>query len=223
MPTLAESYPVAAPKPSSKPKLFVHETDLTVTPEKTTKVVNEGKTKNRKKHCDAKKKVMFKENKVKDMFLEPCPLSNPSLHTTNLLTREIEENRNRNFDVAKALQEIQLSESVQNTIGEEVTTVLNYKPTDRKYKNLTSLNVEADDVIIPKTRTLYKEKNKDCSLKPDIKDLYFPEDFVTEKGKTDFDVNIPDEGKEECCENKYSFLFDLYECQEYLPHQNFSI
>lgn len=73
MPTLAESYPVSAPKPSSKPKLFVHETDLTVTPEKMTKVVNEGKTRNRKKHSDAKKKVMFKENKVKDMFLEPCP------------------------------------------------------------------------------------------------------------------------------------------------------
>lgn len=205
----AESYPKTDPKLHlhEKPKLHSTGDQLAVTPEKPKVIKHVGMK------SGVKKKVIFKENDEKlANHLSTVTLSEPVINSTNALKNEIGKVRTKKFDVSEDF----LKEVSKNIPDEAVNAGLNYKRFDTKYKNLTSF-FEVNDDAVPKSKlkSLYQPKETDEECKPHLMDLYNSEYFGNEgyflDDTLDFKIeHYSDEEEEDNIEDKYAFLFDMY-------------
>lgn len=150
-------------------------------------------------------------------------LSKPTLNTSNELKKQIQDLQ-ENADLSRILKEMRLSENVQAALNEEAARLLNYKLSDRKYTNLISLEDEIQPPILKhRSRPAYIGRKKDESLKPDVREFWSPEEFITEKPKMNFKVNLHDEDDvDEEEKESFDYLLDTYKRNECLPYQIFS-
>ncbi|XP_066910838.1 uncharacterized protein [Clytia hemisphaerica] len=164
----------------------------------------------------SKKKVEFIVNNYPSESIQENSLANPTLHTTNLLKKQLDACVNQEFDYEKTLKEIELSDSFNTRINEEMTCLLNYKLHDQKYTNLTSIKDDSPDLksIAVQRKTLYKPRKKKIDTKPDLKDFYEEENFITEKPCTDFGLDFDEDfyGNDTDNENELDndYLFYMY-------------
>lgn len=147
-------------------------------------------------------------------------MAKPVFHTSNMLKKELRDCQDEKFDImSQVLKEIQLSDNIQTALNEDATRLLNYKLSDRKYTNLVSLEEDIKPPIL-KQRTkppkFLLERKKDETLKPDVMDFWSPEDFVTEKPKTDFKVHLHyRDNDDEQDKESFDYLLDTYRRNEY--------
>ena len=107
-------------------------------------------------------------------------LNEPTFHTTNLIKRKLVNNESQELDVQRAMQELQLSDSFNIQMNEKMTCLLNYKLEDRKYTNLTPIDVDKDtdlkSMVLQRRNInkhyLTKEKKDVKIFQPDLKDFW---------------------------------------------------
>ena len=102
------------------------------------------------------------------------------------------------MDVERALAEIKLSDSFNTQINQKMTPLLNYKLTDRKYTDLPPIDVDPTKdlaLVYPKKSKPYvpREKKDSKVFKPDLKDFWSHNNFVTENPFCDFEKHFEDD------------------------------
>ena len=171
-PCISESYPALGPRiHHMKPQLLYCQDDqLTLTPEKEKE--NRHRKKFSKNTKTVKRKVTFDENMVAGTSTQVTSntnvdhLSQPTMNSTNSIQHAIIKTRDRKFHMSEQI----LKEISNNVPHEEITSVLNYRPGQQKYKEkLTSITLQPEVEI--KKKSLYQEKVKEERLKPRVDDL----------------------------------------------------
>merc|ERR1712080_279707 len=204
-PCISESFPSLGHRSHHvKPKLLsCKDSKLMLTPEKE-KEVKEHKTS--KQPQMTKRKVTFNENVLDAKPTDSAShLSHPLINSTNSLRSKILQTRSKKLDLSEqVLKEVSL-----NVPNEKVNLALNYKLTDKKYNKLTSISVDSNEIVKPKS--LYQEKSKDEDLRPHIMDLWCSKEFSIERYYFDHQNLFLDEAESTEEETDCDFLCEMYE------------
>ena len=119
------------------------------------------------------------------------------------------------------MQELELSDSFNAQMNEKMTHLLNYKLEDRKYTNLTPIDVDEDadfkSMVLQRKNInkhyLSKEKKDAKIFQPNLKDFWSEKVFVIEKPFTDFDIRFDDGcnlGENDVTQGNNDYLFYIY-------------
>ena len=141
-------------------------------------------------------------------------LAQPSINSTNRVSRKLAALQKEQFDPATAIaEELAQSEMTRTNLGEKVAQAVNVKKGSHIYSDLVPLDIDAKDVLAectyPKARSISKT-GKSLSQEPDIM-AFFSEDFETQTAHFDYDVFYKDDPLPKPSPASISHVFDLHQ------------
>lgn len=140
-------------------------------------------------------------------------LAQPSMNSTNQMSRKLAVLQRETFDAAAAIaEELEQSEIVRTNLGEKVAQAVNVKKGSRIYSDLVPLDVDDKHVLAEcahaKARSAFKTI-KSQSQEPDIM-AFFSEEFETQAAHFDCEEFYREEPLPKPTPASPTHVFDLY-------------
>lgn len=143
-----------------------------------------------------------------------CSLSQPSINSTNRISRKLAVLQEEKFDAATAIaEELEQSETARTNLGEKVAQAVNVKKGSHVYCDLVPLNVDDSDVLAEYEHTKTKSTFKTAKSESQELDImaFFTEDFEIQEAHFDCAEFYIEELLPKPTPASLSHLFDLYQ------------
>ena len=144
-----------------------------------------------------------------------CSLAQPSMNSTNRVSRRLAALQKEQFDAAIAIAEqLEQSETARTNLGEKVAQAVNVKKGSHVYYDLVPLDVEDKDVLAEyahaKARTTFKTAKPQSQEPADIM-AFFSEDFESQTAHFDYHELYQGDPLPKPVAASISHVFDLHQ------------